>query len=426
MGLSLIILYMFLEYVRPQSFFPGLAVLHIPMFVQIIIILHLSRCSLHNLKSKETIAFLLLICLMIFHIPFATNNYSAYMATRTMTLQFVIFLAIVGFLKSFRNFTTALTFWVTIAILSGAKGYLEGGKIPGSAFLGDENDFSLFMNMMIPLAFFKGQCARKKSEKFIWYGGVVILILGTVSSMSRGGFLGLLPPLAFCWWKTPHKVKTGLAASGIALILLTSVVPDSYWNEMRTITEEGITKGTGSHRVYMWKRAWAMFLDNPLVGVGPDNVRWNFKDYEPYGGHKGRSEAGRAVHSIYFTLVPELGLVGTFLFLGMIWVNLKDRSRLRRLKETLRGTHPRADEETWNKIRNMEALGWGLMGAIIAYLISGAFLSVLYYGHFWLIIGFSVARNNIVRDLLAEVEKAPAVPFAESERLIDAEPHSAT
>lgn len=411
-SLWLIVLYMFFEYVRPQSFIPGLAALHIPMFIQIAIGLALFHCNLNNLKSRESVLFFLFLCLMALHVPFATNNYSAYMNTRTMALQFIIFLGIVGFLRTHDSFRFVLTFWIIIAIICGAKGYFEGGRIPGSAFLGDENDFALFMNMMIPLTFFKGRNASAKKLKLLWYGGAVILILGNVASLSRGGFLGLLPPLFYCWWKTPGKIKTGVASLIVALILVTYVVPDSYWNEIRTITEEGTEKGTGMHRMYMWKRAWAMFLDSPLVGVGPGNVPYIFKYYEPYGGLKGRSEAGRAVHSIYLTLIPELGLAGAFLFFGMILSNLKEISRLGKLKKALYVSHLENNEETWIKIKNLEALGWGLVGAVIAYLISGAFLSVLYYGHFWLIMGFSVARNNLARELLHKIDAEPEKKLA--------------
>ena len=199
------------------------------------------------------------------------------------------------------------------------------------------------------------------------------------------------------------------------------VIPQSYLDEMRTITEEGTDKGTGMHRIYMWKRAGAMFLDHPLVGVGPGNVPRNFAEYEPYGGLMERSEAGRAMHSIYFTLMPELGVIGAFLFFGLILSNLRERARLKKLKQKLHATHFRDNQEVWTKIRNLETLGWGLMGAVIAYLVSGAFLSVLYYGHFWLIIGFSVARNNIVSDLLGKIEKIPAVHFGELESPINME-----
>ncbi|GAB4345917.1 MAG: hypothetical protein Kow0099_26660 [Candidatus Abyssubacteria bacterium] len=405
LGLWLIILYMFLEYVRPQSFIPGLAYLRIPMFVQIAIMLALLRSNVARLKSKESVMFLVFVCLMMLHIPLATNNYLAYWTTRTMALQFVVFLGIIGFLDTYEKFDKVLTFWVIVAVLCAAKGYYEGGRIPNSSFLGDENDFSLFLNMMVPLAFFKGYTASKKSAKLLFYGGVVVLIMGTVSSLSRGGFVGLLSPVLYCWWKSAHKLRSAFVALIVGGLLVAYAIPDSYWDEMRTITEEGTTEGTGSHRIYMWKGAWAMFLEHPLAGVGPGNFPVRFGEYEPPGGLHGRSEAWRAVHSVYFTLLPELGLAGCLLFFGMLWTNLKERRHLRKAIEGLNAPDRQQNAVVNNKLHRLEALGWGLTGAIIAYLVSGAFLSVLYYGHFWLIMGLSVARNSIVRELLLKIDQ---------------------
>ncbi|RJP20676.1 MAG: hypothetical protein C4520_11000 [Candidatus Abyssobacteria bacterium SURF_5] len=411
-GLFLIILYMFFEYVRPQSFIAGLAPLHIPMIVQSIIILSLFSCDFERFKKRETVYFFLLLCLMAAHVPFATNNYWAYQITRSMTLQFVVFLAIIGHLHTFHKLGLVLTLWIAVAILCSIAGIAQGGRIPESGFLGDENDFALFLNMMIPLAFFSGQAARSKRAKLFYYSGVAVLILGTVSSMSRGGFLGMLPPLLYCWWKTDSKLKTGIAAALVGSLLVVSFIPDKYWTEMSTIQEEGLNVGTGSQRAYLWRRGFEMFQDHPLIGVGPGNFNWNLRYYEPPDGFAGRSHAGRPSHSIYFTMLPELGMMGTFLILGLTWVSQMES---RRLNKTIRKRLPpdKKDEETGR----LEAFGFGFTGAVLAYLVSGAFLSVLYYGHFWLIIGFTVATNRLLKERLhqlADETESPKRAYHES------------
>jgi O-antigen ligase len=401
-GLVLIILYMFLEYVRPQSFIPGLGSLHIPMFVQIAIFLSLLTSNIERLKSKESITFLLLLCLMAFHVPIATNNYWAYQITKNMALQFVVFLGVQNSLHSFKRLNLALTLWIVVAILCGVRGYFEGGRIAGSGILGDENDYSLFLNMMIPLAFFTAYNAGSKPAKLLFYGGVVILILGTVASMSRGGFLGMVPPLLYCWWKTPGKIKTTAAAGFIGACLIVAWIPDQYWTEMKTI-REGTTVGTGSQRAYLWKHGLMMFEDHPLLGVGPGNFNWNLRFYESPDGFEGRSQAGRPSHSIYMTMLPELGLVGAFLFFKLIWVNQNDAGRLRKKMKEVKSQKSDHIQKRLDEAKKLEAFGYGLTGAILAYLISGAFLSVLYYGHFWLIIAFSTANNSLLRQQLQQL-----------------------
>jgi O-antigen ligase len=378
------------------------------MFTQIGILLALFGCDIGRLKRKESALFFLFVCLMALHVPFATNNYLAYWTTRTMALQFVVFLGIVGFVDTHERLRLVLSCWIIIAVLCSVRGALEGGSISGSGFLGDENDFSLFLNMMIPVAFFLGRSSSARRVRLFFYSGVGILIAGTISSFSRGGFVGLVPPLLYCWYKSPRRISTAIVCALISLFLAVYVIPESYWQEMKTIVEEGADRGTGGHRVYMWKCAWNMFLDHPLVGVGPGNYPVNLGEYEPPGGYyRGRSEVGRAVHSVYFTLLPELGLVGALLFFSMIWVNLREISLLTRTSAIQCVLDIRENREITRTLDAAQFLGWGLTGAMIAYFISGAFLSVLYYGHFWLIMGFSVARNNIVKSLIQDSQAEP-------------------
>lgn len=230
------------------------------------------------------------------------------------------------------------------------------------------------------------------------YSGVVVFILGTVSSMSRGGFVGMIPPLAYCWWKTKRKFWTAAAAALVGVFLVIVVIPSEYWTEMKTIRQEGTRVGTGQQRAYLWTHGYRMFLDHPLIGVGPGNFNWNLRFYEPPDGLAGRSQAGRPAHSIYFTLLPELGVIGFFLFLRLIWVNQKEFRSLRKTTKHFSNYPGRQEGGRFEQVRKMEAFGYGLTGAIIAYLVSGAFLSTLYYGHFWLIVALSTANNRLLKD----------------------------
>ena len=57
--------------------------------------------------------------------------------------------------------------------------------------------------------------------------------------------------------------------------------------------------------------------DNPFFGVGPNNYPWTSGDYfhlSPFFDEAARFRSGRQAHSLYFTLVPELGFFGIILF----------------------------------------------------------------------------------------------------------------
>jgi O-antigen ligase len=150
-----------------------------------------------------------------------------------------------------------------------------------------------------------------------------------------------------------------------------------------------------------------MFLDNPVMGVGQGNFPYVFRKYEVEAGHgeegyHGRSVAGRAAHSIYFTMLPELGMIGTGIFLVMVFNMFKD---LKTVKSRSSGSGPPKNRPS-NPLSNRNyALALGLEGALVSYLVSGAFISVLYYPNIWLLMGFIGSLKKVAGQ---ETESAPA------------------
>ena len=84
----------------------------------------------------------------------------------------------------------------------------------------------------------------------------------------------------------------------------------------------------------------------------------------------------RMAHSLYFTLLPEHGIVGVFIFGGMLVVCFRGHRRLQR----------RFDEEPDSETRRTAALlSSGLAAGMAAALATGAFVSVLYYPSIWVL-----------------------------------------
>ena len=105
------------------------------------------------------------------------------------------------------------------------------------------------------------------------------------------------------------------------------------------------------------------------------------------------------MHSIYFTLLPELGIFGTFLFIAMIYYNFKDTKRIR---DKLRNKAKMLKE---NKTIKDLQLAFTLEASLIGYLVSSIFISTLYYPNFWILMGFTVCLRRLV---CRENEKYPS------------------
>jgi len=390
--LSLLLFYLVLEYGRPQDLLPFLSVLHLPAITIVLLALFSILSGNIRFKEKQTALFLFLLGLMVIHGPIAVNNYWALMVFITMVMNLVVFLSLIHHVDNPEKYNKLVKMWLGIHLFLAVVGIVNKG-IGVGGFLEDENDYCMTINMVIPFSFFLFMYSSGK--KRIYYLLLTCLFLFVIMlTGSRGGFVGLIATSAYCWLRSKKKVLTLFIVS-ILVIFAVSVAPQTYWNRIHSITEEGTTAGTGEERVYTWKIGWNMFLDNPIIGVGQGNFPYVFQKYEfkvtgsdePFYG---RSRAGRAAHSIYFTLLPELGILGTFIFIGMITYTFKDLKAIK-----VRLSHQK--NPAINPVSNRYLpYALALEGALISYLVSGAFISTLYYPNLWILMGFIISLKKIV------------------------------
>jgi O-Antigen ligase len=393
---KLILVYLFLEYARPQSFIPGLSSLHLPALTGVGIALALIISGKFQLRDKQSKLFLLLLSMMVIHGPIAKNNYWALKIFTVMIFLFLMYLSIVHFVDSEDKFNKLIKFWIIIHIFLALIGTTKGGRGIGG-WLADENDFCMTINMILPFPIFLAFSTIEKTKKFYYYILAGLFLSVIILTKSRGGFVGLIALIIYFFFNSRKKVIMGLLIALFALLALL-IAPSEYWDEVRSIKEETTENrpqyGTGAARIYTWNIAWHMFLDNPVLGVGQGNLPWNMGKYEIKSGNiKGfheRSFAGRAAHSLYFTLLPELGLIGTILFCGMIFYTFKD---LHQIKNAVVNKKKILKIEESNKYYN---LALALEGSLIAYFVSGIFISVLYYPSFWIMMGFIHSLRNIL------------------------------
>ena len=393
--LTLLFIYLILEYSRPQELLPFLRVLHFPTITVILLALSILFSGGLQIREKNTLLFLSILGLMMIHGPIAVNNYWALMYFLSMLMNFIVYLCLIRFVDDQDKYDRLVRIWLGVHVFLALVGIMKKGKGIGG-FLEDENDLCMTVNMIIPLSFFLAMnAAGWKKTYYILLTGLFLFVI--ILSGSRGGFVGLLAAFLYCWLRTNKKILTAFII-GILAVFAVLVAPSSYWNEVRSITEEGAETGTGEERVYTWGIGWHMFLDNPIMGVGQGNFPYVFQKYElevtgsedPFHG---RSVAGREAHSIYFTMLPELGIIGTSIFIGMIIIILKDLKMIK-----FRSFHHKNKRSSSVSNKNY-FLALALEGALVSYLVSGAFISILYYPNLWILMGFVTSLKNIaIRD----------------------------
>jgi O-antigen ligase len=396
-----------LEFGRPQDIVPGLGYLFLPMLTLIAISFMLVQSGDVNFSNRQTMLFLSLIGLMVLHGPIAANNYVALMTFKGMVLNFIAYLAVITFVNSFRKMEKLVGLWLGIHAFLAILGTLKGGKGVGG-WLGDENDFCMEMNMVVPFAYFGLFWVSNKVKKIIFSGLLCCYILAAMTTLSRGGFLGMAAVGAFCWAQSSRKVLSAfLVFLLIGFILLAA--PDKYWSEIASITDDQTKEtGTGGERLYTWQVGWDMFLANPIIGVGQGNFAVVFGEYEGGRQFQGRSIAWRAAHSAYFTLLPELGLVGFCIFVSMLYFTRRDLVLIYRSYRY--GAKEGMEPDKINNLRKAHFYANAMQASLIGYLLTSIFISTLYYPSFWIMMGFVVALRNITVTDLANNFKTASSP----------------
>lgn len=389
----LIIIYLFLEFFRPQSLIPILTIFHLPAITIIFILISLLFSGNLYFKDKQTVLFILLLCEMVIHGPIAVNNYWAFQVFYAMSITFIAYLGIIIIIDSDIKYYKLVIFWTIIYLFLSIVGIINKGVGVGG-FIGDENDLAMSLNMAVPFGLFGIFSAQKKSGK-IYFIILTCLLLSSILTYSRGGFIGLLSVTIYCWIRSNKKIAFATII-GFFVIFALYTAPDYYWERVATISTEAKStdaqNSTGAQRVYSWKLGWQIFLNNPIIGVGQGNYPWTVGNAENEAGilWRTRSISGRAAHSLYFTLLPELGLVGVIIFISMIAFSLKDLKFIK--KATKNSIHILSKEEA-NKIYY---LALALEGSMVGFLTSSVFISTLYYPNFWILCGFIVSLKKVV------------------------------
>ncbi len=366
-----LLFYLFVEYARPAFLMP----LHPALLAQLLVAWFLianKKKVARVFKEKYFSWFLWLLALMVLHVFLARNNFWAYMHLRIVLTYLLFSLGFCVFLDSVDKCRRFLTFFVAIMSLCAIDRLVGLNLFGASGTMGDENDFALAMNVALPISFFLARASGPRTKALLLAAGL-LLILGNIVSESRGGFIGLATVAGYCWFNSRHKFQTLIAVCIVAVLAWNFATPQ-FRAEVTGIGLNSAETDTGKGRIELWKVGWRAFVHNPVIGVGQGNMPVVMEIYQYDARGKSfweRGLWGRAVHSVYFTILPELGLV------GLLLLGLMGRDLWRKYRQLLHFDGPRAESDA------IASMTRGIMGGLLAFLVTGAFLSAFYYPELW-------------------------------------------
>lgn len=252
-----------------------------------------------------------------------------------------------------------------------------GGQVSGPAntSIGDNNDFAMAMNMILPLL---GAVYATETRKIIRIASAFAFVCGIICivfTYSRGGFVGLAVVMLAMAWKSKQRVAgiVGLVLLASALLFLT---PDSWLQRMNTIPNAAETDSSAQARIIAWRFATLLALDSPITGGGFDTFTMDL--YNHYGFER---DIALVAHSIWFQTLAEQGFVGLALFLLLLGSCLVSTFRI---SHKYRHDHD-PELQFLAKYADMIQI------SILAYCASGTFLAKAYFDLFYELVSIVIA-----------------------------------
>jgi O-antigen ligase len=222
--------------------------------------------------------------------------------------------------------------------------------------------------------------------KFLLLLGIAgTALVGMIVSSSRGALLGGAAVIVFMLWRSKYKTRALVGGVIVGAVLYLAIPAE----QKQRLSASGSDQ-TSQQRLTYWKHGVTMTNDHPLLGVGYGNWEPYYRDH-----YEGQVQVS---HNIFIQAASELGYSGLVAFLLLIGCTFV----LNRRSRALAARAGPAGRLTFN-------LANGLDGALIGFLVSGFFVTVLYYPYFWINLAMTVALNTVAKSLPVTV---PA-PMAE-------------
>lgn len=267
-------------------------------------------------------------------------------------------------------------------------GEVEQPRLAGP--IGEVNRYAQTMLMLVPLALFRFWGERSRFLRMLAAVAVIFIGLGTALTFSRGAAIGLLIMLLIVTFMRYIKVSQLIMIVLVSLLVL-QLVPqfgqrltslELFATVLSGEFDINVAEADGSTRSRLTEMGAAMlvFVDHPIVGVGPGNFSLYYREYAERIGIRVLN-ANREAHSLIPGMAAEYGALGLLCYLAILYVVIRGLVRARK-------KHRQSQPDVAN-------MATALLLAIITYLTTGIFLHLAYIRFFWVIMGLAGALLHL-------------------------------
>ena len=175
-------------------------------------------------------------------------------------------------------------------------------------------ELALIFSLTLPLAWYLATNQKPGSGativKIINFAYIPFALLATILTASRTALITNMPGLLYIVG-TMYKIKPVYRFLIFfmiitALVVVVPLIPQATLDRLSTIGTSIAENDLGG-RMSLWKGSYAIFLDHPVIGIGSDAL-------------SSPNQLGSFAHNTFLSILTELGLIGLFLFLGVLTI----------------------------------------------------------------------------------------------------------
>lgn len=203
-----------------------------------------------------------------------------------------------------------------------------GWRLAGAARAGEQtgratgtfalaNSFAGLLLLLLPAVAARVFRPATATSRVWWMWVGLVLLVGLVLTLSRGGWLALaialaISPLLAARLSWRRRALTALAI--VAVLLVASWMVGRWVPAARERVAQLVSDGGERTRPFMWAGAWRLWLDAPIAGNGAGSYNLLFERHRTEGF---RDEPLWA-HNEYLNLLADYGLIGALLAGGAV------------------------------------------------------------------------------------------------------------
>lgn len=397
----LICTYLLFEYVRPQSIYQSMDILP---WSQWSILACAAAVVLEGKLAKSfdaADAYLAMFTAVLLASSFQAFNPAVSFAALELYLTWVLIYVLITrsvdneakffiFYCLFLLFSLKMSQHATRSWLGAGLRFRSWGATGAPGWFRNSGEMAIQMTIFIPLSMYLGLALKPHLAGLArrWkYWAVMLLpltgVMALLASSSRGGQLGGVVVGIWMLMKSRQRVR-GLVLGAAAGLIVFALLPAE---QQSRFTEMGDDR-TSQQRLTHWENGIEILGDNPVLGVGYAN--W----YEYYAANGYLTGQGSQLsHNIFVQAGSELGYTGLAAFLALIFMTFRMNAQTRRRMKRL------PDGKT------LYYMAHGFDAALIGFMASGFFVTVLYYPYFWINYAMVAALFRVARQ---KARNAPA------------------